>query len=196
MPCWVASFPLLEGHLTEFAEEVVGNFLNWPGWTASCTLYHSGYSYWQTWRSLSCLYTQDGRNPTALSYLQEFGSKWKFTKKKKTCLQPLTLTVNVAVGFLGLRCFDCSFLLRKQRKYLLPFLTQSVSLWVSEWVTHFLSHPLSLWLALIPSANQNKLKTVHLYCLIISWLALILHTIFIHDAINIFTKTIPNWNLY
>ena len=49
-------------------------------------------------------------------------------KKKKTCLQPLTLTVNVAVGFLGLRCFDCSFLLRKQRKYLLPFLTQSVSL--------------------------------------------------------------------
>ena len=59
------------------------------------------------------------------------------------------------------------------------------------------NHSLSCaWLALIPSANQNELKTVHLYCLIISWLALILYTIFIHDALNIFTKTIPNWTLY
>ena len=48
------------------------------------------------------------------------------------------------------------------------------------------NHSLScVWLALIPSANQNELKTVHLYCQIISWLALILYTILIHDAINI-----------
>ena len=39
---------------------------------------------------------------------------------------------------------------------------------VSELVTHFVSHPIS----------QSQPISVHLYCLIISWLALILFTIY------------------
>ena len=77
---------------------------------------------------------------------------------------------------------------RRAGLYLIFFVAKATQVFtaICNSVTHFLSHPIAnhslscAWLALIPSANQNKLKTVHLYCLIISWLALILYTIYVY----------------